>query len=163
MGGRCDDGRMRVLRREQHQQPARVSATAAYRNPCLLITQSEAQAIVGKAGKPQFESGFKTGSGFKANDCAIIDRSDGTTIDVTVENVAFDPVTAKILINSAAPVPEVGHQAECGLGVLSLQPLSIKKYELYSAINSHYSLDVSGALSCAVDALFASKAYSRLS
>jgi hypothetical protein len=144
--------------------PARVSVTAAARNPCVLITQAEAQAIVGKAGEPQFESGFSTDSGFTSNYCTIADHSDGTTIDITVEHQSYDPLVAEILISNATPVAAVGHHAECGLALASTEPgpLSEKTFELYSEISSHYVLEVSGAASCAVDARFASEAYSHL-
>jgi hypothetical protein len=95
----------------------RWSVAAAFRNPCLLITQAEANAILGKAGKPTFGRGFKTGSGFDTNSCDIQDQGHAATIDITVEDVSFDPTTAAIVIRNAAPVPAVGHQAVCGLSL----------------------------------------------
>lgn len=132
-----------------------ISVAAAYHNPCLLITQGEAKAILGNAGQPEVQSGFKS------NSCSISDRTNGTNIEIAIENQSFVPVVAEVTIQNAAPVASVGHDAVCGQS-LSIEPLSAKTFELYAAIASHYSLNITGGSSCAIDVRFAEKVYSRL-
>jgi hypothetical protein len=128
--------------------PAKVSLRDASANPCLLVSQAQARAILGPGiSKPKLAP--ELGSG--------CDYASGTRL----VNLGIDLGTASlgyfsILMTDPRPVPSVGHRARCG--PVRTNPA---QFDLFAAISHDHKFVIVGP-SCATDAAFARQAYSHL-
>lgn len=136
--------------------PAKVSVKAAAANPCLLLSQSQARAIMGGGTqKPLLTS---------QGGCQYTTQPDAAELTPGEDNVnlSFNLGTSASMalltyvIAHPAPVPSVGHDARCG--AVKDNPTV---FDLIAAVSRRDQLVVIGA-SCALDARFARQALSRL-
>jgi hypothetical protein len=88
-----------------------VSVSSALENPCLLVSEAQAQVILEsgvQAPTPTPEANPLVNCNYQADD--------GLQVTLALEKGSTDVtgVAASVLTDKAAPVPSVGHEAVCG-------------------------------------------------
>lgn len=126
-----------------------VSASAAAGDPCLLVSQSEAQSILGSSVQnPQVQEMA----------CQYVSASGQGTVTISINLGAASQAMPIMLhtISKASAQPSVGHSAQCGpyAGNAALS-------DLYAIIGNSAELVVYGP-SCSVDDQFAKVAFTHL-
>lgn len=125
----------------------RASVLAAAKDPCILVTRAQAQAILGgtvETPRPMSVVTFNVCSYHPA----------GTVINVVVAVEPFPLSTrAEAAAGVTTPAGAVGHRAVCGGSGLV--------FTLLAAIDAQRYLEIAGP-SCAADEQFAMKAYAEL-
>jgi hypothetical protein len=130
------------------QPPAKVAAGAASGDPCLILTQAAADAVLGPpASPPSLAVGMCTTTG------------PAGVVDLTVALESFGPDEIPVTISNPAPVAGLGHYAVCGPS--SGGSGGFVSYTFIGSIDPDYSMEIDGP-SCAVDRRLAVIAYDRL-
>jgi hypothetical protein len=126
-------------------EPTQVSFTAAYADPCLLITLQEAQAILNSSAVPPPEPQGKL---------CFINLSATTSVSFALIAASYSPAGVVKNIPHPAPVPGLGsgHPALCGTSTPSPGNSDI---QLEAAASPDYTLAVIGTTPCTTDAQFA--------
>ena len=129
--------------------PAKVAPGAASGDPCLLLTQAAADAVLGPlASPPSLAVGMCSTTG-----------PAGVVVDLTVTLQSFGPDEIPVTISNPAPVAGLGHYAVCGPA--SGGSGGFADYTFVGSIDPEYSMEIDGP-SCAVDRRLAVIAYDRL-
>jgi hypothetical protein len=121
-------------------EPSPVSFTAAYSDPCLLITMQEAQAILGRPSPPQNQGKL-----------CFIDLPPASSVSFALIAASYSVAGVTKNIPQGAPVTGLGpaHPALCGTSTPSGGASDI---QLEAAASPDYTLAVIGSLPCALDA-----------
>jgi hypothetical protein len=131
-----------------------VSVAEANSNPCLLVSQSQATAILGSGTKSEIQQAVA--GVFSECDYDFASSGPIAFVSVTLETGPTAALAATGFSKNPAPAAGVGHGATCGTDKVQAD-LS----DLVSQIDSEDWLVIAGP-SCAVDGKFDEAAYGNL-
>jgi len=134
-------------------KPVPISVAEATQNPCLLVSLSQATAILGSGAT----EGSKEVAAGVYSECTY--GNDSTAVSVALEFGPIGEAASLQMMKNSAPVTVAGHAGLCGA---ETSKYGGGGFAFAAPIKSGVWLSVDGAPSCAVDDKFAQAVYANL-